>query len=220
GKADPLDSLVTVRKRANTYHTKNNKVMGAINANFFHNQERRPVHLISEDNRLVYKGFVNESENEFVNEPIAFGMDRNGKGLIDQYNIDVKYVFNGKKYNIKHSYRKRAKNNTILYTSDLYKNNTDTNQYGTEIVLKGPKKPELTLGSTVKLEVESIRKEGDTKPINISDNHFVLSGHGNASTRLKKMKVGDKVDINIAMDSKWQGSEFMLAGGPQLVKNG
>src|SRR5699024_782403 len=175
---------------------------------------------ISEDNRLVYKGFVNESENEFVNEPIAFGMDRNGKGLIDHYNLNLKYVFNGKNYNIKHTNRKRAKNNTILYTSDFYKNNTDTNQYGTEIVLKGPKKPELTLGSTVKLEVESIRKEGDKKPINISDNHFVLSGHGNASDRLKKIKVGDKIDIIVDIDKKWQGSEFMLAGGPQLVKNG
>src|SRR5699024_12508641 len=43
GKAEPLDNLATVRSRANTYHTKENKIMGAINANFYHVQERRPV---------------------------------------------------------------------------------------------------------------------------------------------------------------------------------
>src|SRR5699024_8183531 len=70
------------------------------------------------------------------------------------------------------------------------------------------------------MEVDSIRKEGDKKPIKISDDYFVLSGHGKASKRLQKMKVGDTVEIKVGMDKKWQDSEFMLAGGPQLVKNG
>src|SRR5690625_435335 len=220
GKPDPLDKLMTVKDRANTYSTFGNQIVGAINANFYEMNKKRPVHLISEENRLVYAGYIS-ADSPFVRSPLAFGIDSKGKGLIGSFEEKpLTYTYKNKNYKISHLNRERAENNTILYTSDFYKNNTDTNQYGTEVVLKGPKKPELTLGSTVKLEVESIRKEGDTKPINISDNHFVLSGHGNASTRLKKMKVGDKVDINIAMDSKWQGSEFMLAGGPQLVKNG
>lgn len=220
GKAEPLDNLMTVRKRANTYSKSGNKIVGAVNANFYQVAERRPVHLISEDNRLVYAGYINKDPNTYVNEPIAFGMDSQGKGLIDHYNLKLTYTYNGKTHKISHTNRKRNTNNTILYTSDFYKKTTNTNKYGTEVVLKGPKNPELTLGSTVKLEVDSIRKEGDTNPIKISDDYFVLSGHGKASTRLKKMKVGDTVEINVGMDKKWQKSEFMLAGGPQLVKNG
>ena len=79
---------------------------------------------------------------------------------------------------------------------------------------------ELTLGSTLELTVDSIRKPGDKNTTPIGKNTFVLSGHGTGSDKLAKMKVGDKVNINVNMDKKWQGSEFMLAGGPQLVKNG
>lgn len=223
GKADPLDKLATVRKRADFYNKKSNQIVGAVNANFFlatKGKVPRPVHLISEENRLVYAGYVNKDKNQYVNEPIAFGMDKAGNGLIDRYNLNLTYTYGGKTRKISHTNRERAANNTILYTSDFYKNNTDTNQYGTEVVLKGTGNNELTLGQTQKLTVASIRKEGDVKTIPISDDYFVLSGHGTASNNLKSMKVGDAVDINVGMDQQWQGSDFMVAGGPMLVKDG
>lgn len=220
GKAEPLDNLTTVRNRANAYHKKNNNIVGAINANFYKAKEKRPVHLISEDNRLVYAGYVNDDKNTYVNEPIAFGIDKDGKGLIDYYNLELTYTYNGTTRKISHTNRERATNNTILYSKDFYKNNTDTNQYGTEVVLEGSGKPELTLGSKLSLTVTSIREEGDTKKTPISDNSLVLSGHGTSSKRLQNMQVGDTVEINVGMDQKWQGSEFMLAGGPKLIENG
>lgn len=222
-KAHPLDNLATVRQRAEPYHLEERRIVGAINANFFkmeQGKETRPVHLISEDNRLVYGGFVNDDKNGLVNEPIAFGMDKNGKGLIDSYNLNLTYTYNGKTEKIKHTNRERAKNNMILYTNDFYKDDTDTNKHGTEVVLKGSGNPELTLGSTIELQVEAIRKKGDKNPTPISDDSFVLSGHGKSSDKLKKMKIGDTIALNTNMDQQWHESEFMLAGGPQLVKNG
>jgi|GEM_PF-6464405 len=223
GKADPLDKLATVRARANSFNRSDNQIVGAVNANFFlatKGKVTRPVHLISEDNRLVYGGYINKDENELVNKPMAFGIDQAGKGLIDPYNLNLTYTFNGKTRKISHTNRERAENNTILYSSDFYKTHTDTNQYGTEVVLKGSKNMELTLGSSLALTVDSIRKEGDQKTIPISDDYFVLSGHGTASDNLKTMKVGDSVKIDVGMDKQWQGSKFMIAGGPQLVKDG
>lgn len=223
GKADPIDQLATVRARANSFNRTDNQIVGAVNANFFlatKGKVTRPVHLISEDNRLVYGGYVNKDVNQLVNQPIAFGIDQAGKGLIDPYNLNLTYTFKGKTRKISHTNRERAENNTILYSSDFYKTNTDTNQYGTEVVLKGSKDMELTLGSKLALTVDSIRKEGDKKTIPISDDYFVLSGHGTASANLKTMKVGDPVTIDVGMDQQWQGSKFMIAGGPQLVKNG
>lgn len=221
GKPDPLDNLMTVKNRANSYNKSGNQIIGAINANFYEMSKHRPVHLISENNRLLYNGYINAgSAWTFVTSPLAFGIDSSGKGLISDYDSKLSYTYNKKDYKISHLNRERAENNTILYTSDFYKKTTDTNKYGTEVILKGPKNPELTLGSTIKLEIDSIRKEGDAKPIDISDNYFVLSGHGTASNRLKKMKVGETIEVNVKMDKKWQGSEFMLAGGPLLVKDG
>lgn len=223
GKANPLNQLAPVRTRAESFNQIGNNILSAVNSNFFLSEkgkDTRPVHLISEDNRLVYGGYVNNDKNQFVNEPIAFGIDKSGKGLIDHYNLDLSYSFNGKTRKISHTNRERAANNTILYTSDFYKADTDTNQYGTEVVLQSSGDTELTLGSKLDLTVASIRKEGDPKTIPISDDYVVLSGHGTSSKPLQAMKVGDTVSINVGMDTQWQQSEFMIAGGPQLVKNG
>src|SRR5699024_4853083 len=133
GKPDPLDKLMTVKNRANTYDKSGNKIVGAINANFYSMNKKRPVHLISDDNRLVYNGFINKN-SAFVTSTLAFGIDSKGKGLISGFNSKLTYTYKGKNYKISHLNRERAKNNTILYTSDFYKNNTDTNKEGTEVV--------------------------------------------------------------------------------------
>src|SRR5690625_5133166 len=74
GKPVPLDNLTTVRNRVKSYHKGTNNVVGAINANFYlaqKNKDTRPVHLISDANRLIYKGYVNEGKENLINEPIA-----------------------------------------------------------------------------------------------------------------------------------------------------
>src|SRR5699024_3110862 len=72
GKPDPLDKLMTVKDRANTYSKSGNQIVGAINANFYEMNKKRPVHLISEENRLVYAGYIS-ADSPFVRSPLAFG---------------------------------------------------------------------------------------------------------------------------------------------------
>lgn len=221
GKADPMNKLETVRTKAAKYNKPGNRVLGAINGSFYNVDERIPVNLISENNRLVFAGVVHESnKNTYVNEPIAFGVDANGKGIVDYYDLTFNYTYNGKTYPITNTNKSRKTNNTILYTSDFYQSTTGTNQYGTEVVFETSYQPKMTFGSNYKLTVSAIRKVGDTKPVTIPKNGFVLSGHGTGSDRLAQMKVGDKVEINVDIDSKWKNSSFMIAGGPQLVKDG
>ncbi|MGY0691394.1 phosphodiester glycosidase family protein [Virgibacillus sp. FSP13] len=220
GIADPMNKLETLRNKAEKSSKPGNKVIGAINGSFYNLKDRIPVNLISKNNRLVFAGNVHKSKNTYVNEPIAFGINAKGKGLIDQYDLTLNYTYNGKKYKITNTNKPRKKNNTILYTSEFYQSTTGTNQYGTEVVFKTSYHPRLTFGSNYNLEVTSIREAGDKKPVKIPKNGFVLSGHGKASDRLAKMEVGDKVEINVDIDDKWKDSSFMLAGGPRLVKDG
>ncbi|MCG1027052.1 phosphodiester glycosidase family protein [Virgibacillus halodenitrificans] len=220
GIADPLNKLETLRNKAAQYNKPGNQVVGAINGGFFNVKDRIPVHLISKDNRLVMAGGVSKNTGTYVNKPISFGIDEDGKGLIDRYDLTFNYRFNGKTYKISGNNEPRKKNDTILYTTEFYESTTATNKYGTEIVFETSYHPKLTFGSTYKVKVSAVRKAGDETPIKIPKNGFVLSGHGTASDRLARMNVGDAVEINVDIDDKWKQSAFMLVGGPQLVKNG
>ncbi|SES88143.1 S-layer homology domain-containing protein [Oceanobacillus limi] len=220
GKADPLNHLETVRLKAKKYNQPGNQVFGAINGSFYNVRDHIPINLISENNQLVFAGSVSTDKSSHVNEPISFGIDASGKGLIDYYKLTFNYTYKGKTFNIDGNNEPRKSNDMILYTSDFYQSTTGTNEYGTEVLFETSFHPELTFGSTYKAEVSAIRKKGNKTPLKIPENGFVLSGHGTASNQLAKMRIGDTVEMNIDINDKWKGSEFMLAGGPQLVKDG
>jgi hypothetical protein len=218
GVPSSLNKLERTTTQALENHREGHAVVGAINASFFHSGTA--MNLVSEDNRLVHAGEIFEGEDKYVNEPIAFGINEIGKGIIDHYQIDMKYVHNGKKHSITSTNKARSVNNTILYTSDFPSDYTNTNAYGTEVVVTLPSAPTLEFGSTVEGTVEAVRHEGDTTKTAIPTNGFVLSGHGTGADALKNMKVGDSISLSINVDNKWRNSSFMLASGPMLVKDG
>src|SRR5699024_2171506 len=78
GKPDPLNKLMTVKERANTYSKSGNQIVGGINATFYEMNKKRPVHIISEENRLVYDGYIS-ADSTFVRSPLAFGIDSKSK---------------------------------------------------------------------------------------------------------------------------------------------
>jgi Phosphodiester glycosidase/S-layer homology domain len=218
GVPSSLNKLERTTTNALRNHREGHAVVGAINASFFYSGTA--MNLVSKDNRLVHAGEIFEGEDKYVNEPIAFGINANGKGIIDHYQIDMNYIHSGKGYSITSTNKARSVNNTILYTSDFPSNYTNTNAYGTEVVVTLPSAPTLEFGSTVKGTVKAVRHEGDTTKTAIPTNGFVLSGHGTGSDSLKNIKVGDSISLSINVDSKWKSSSFMLASGPMLVKNG
>jgi uncharacterized protein YigE (DUF2233 family) len=220
GKPDPLNSLETLRAKAKKYNRIGNQVIGAINGGFYNVADRIPVNLISENNKLVFAGAVSSNKNTYVNEPISFGIDANGKAMIDHYQLTLNYTYNGTTYNITGNNKPRKTNDLILYTYNFYQPTTGTNQYGTEVLLETTYQPKFTFGSKYRAKVSAIRKAGDTNPLTIPTNGFVLSGHGTGSDQLAVMNIGDTVEINMDISDPWKGSDFMLAGGPQLVKDG
>lgn len=216
-----MNKLETVRAKANSHNKPGNRVMGAVNASFYNLQNRIPVNLIAKDNELVFKGVVHtKNKDTYVNEPIAFGINADGKAMIDHYDITLNYTYNGKTYNITNTNKPRNPNNTILYTSAHYQSTTGTDEDGTEVVFETSGPPKLTFGTQIKGKAVAIREKGDKTPVTIPKNGFVLSGQGNASDRLANIEIGDEVVINVDIDDKWKHAAFMIASGPQLVKNG
>ncbi|WP_404455655.1 S-layer homology domain-containing protein [Virgibacillus necropolis] len=213
-----LNQVHTTTSLALDYHQEGHAVLGAINGSFFH--LGTAMNLVSKNNRLVHAGEVFAGESNYVNEPIAFGINANGKGVIDYYQLEMKYIHNNKSYDITSTNKTRSPNNTILYTSHFSSQYTETNKWGTEIVVKLPSAPSLEYGSVVTGTVESIRNPGDTTETVIPKKGFVLSAHGTGSDKMKGIEIGDSIKLSIDIDEQWKNSSFMLASGPMLVEDG
>jgi hypothetical protein len=220
GIPNPLNDLARTTSQAQAYSTDGHQVVGAVNGSFF-NQDTLPMYLISYRNQLVNAGIVASGEDQYVNEPIAFGVDSSGKGKIDHYNLDLSFVHSGNTYTITSTNKQRSNDNLILYTPDFPGGYTNTNPYGMEVIVGGlDSELSLEFGSTVTGEVQEIRRHGDTTNSKIPADGFVLSAHGESLEALKNIAIGDSIDLSVNIDSKWQQSDFMLAGGPLLVKDG
>lgn len=220
GIPNPLNKLARVTAQANAYTTQGQQVAGAINGSFF-SGDLLPMYLISYRNKLINAGIIATGEDQYVNEPLAFGIDSTGKGKIDTYNLDLTYTHNGATTEITSTNKQRTANNTILYTSLYPSGTTKTNVNGYEVVVTGaPGKVDLEFGKTVTGTVSHIRPYNTDEVTKIPTDGFVLSAHGTAMEDLKKLAIGDEVTINTGIDDMWMDSSFMLTSGPMLVKDG
>ncbi|RYG72931.1 hypothetical protein EU245_08285 [Lentibacillus lipolyticus] len=220
GFPEGLNKLLTTTSLALNHHRYDHRVVGAVNASFFHTGPRIPMYLISKDNKLTFAGQkVSDSRDSYVNEPIAFGM-KDGKGMIDHYQLEMDYTYKGKEYEITSVNKPRTEDSVTLYTSAFHGNTTQTNEYGTEVVVTTEREPILEFGSAYKGTVAAVREYGDTSSTDIPENGFVLSGHGKGSEQLADMEVGEEVSFAVDIDDQWKGSSFMLASGPMLVEDG
>ncbi len=220
GIPNPLNHLsrTTAQAIANTYA--NHQVVGAINGSFF-NIDQLPMYLIANKNRLVNAGIIATGEDQYVNEPLAFGVTADKKGLISDYNLELSFSTKGSTYSVTSTNKQRSDDSLILFTPDFPGGYTNTNAYGMEVVVTGLDKPlSLEFGSTVTGKVQAIRRHGDPTNTKIPADGFVLSAHGASLDALKNIQIGDSLDLGVNIDSKWQKADFMLAGGPLLVKDG
>lgn len=213
-----LNKLERTTTQALRYNQNGYTAVGAINASFFH--LGTAMNLVSENNILIHSGEIYEGKDKYVNEPIAFGIDAKGQGIIDHYQLNMRYSHNGNNYSITSTNSLRYEDSTILYTPEFPSDYTNANVYGTEVVVSLPSALDIELGSTVSGTVTAVRQEGEDTKTKIPANGFVLSGNGKGSDELKNIKVGDPISLNVSIDAKWQNSSLILASGPMLVKDG
>ncbi|QUG40770.1 S-layer homology domain-containing protein [Psychrobacillus sp. INOP01] len=198
-----------------------NRVVGAVNAAFFDMSEGYPLFLISQQNEILNGGVLLDSTTEYFNQPIAFGVTADGNAEIDLYDFDIKLNYDNLTYDLSGLNRERRADEAIIFTPQNIKTTTDSNQYGIEVVFESDTAINSTYyGQTITGKVKSTHM-GSTAKVAIPKNGFVLSFHGPEWRAIgDKMKIGEEVSVEFDIDSKWKDSQFMLASGPMLVKDG
>ncbi|WP_419961313.1 S-layer homology domain-containing protein [Psychrobacillus sp. BM2] len=221
GLPKDFNSKATTTSIATGDSVEGNRVVGAVNAAFFDMSEGYPLFLISQQNEILNGGVLLDSTTEYFNQPIAFGVTADGNAEIDLYDFDIKMNYDNLSYDLSGMNRERRADEAIIFTPQNVKTTTDSNQYGIEVVFESDTPINSTYyGQTITGKVKSIHVASTAK-VAIPKNGFVLSFHGSEWRAIgDKMKIGEEVSVEFDIDSKWKDSEFMLASGPMLVKDG
>ncbi|MFB1082241.1 phosphodiester glycosidase family protein [Jeotgalibacillus sp. JSM ZJ347] len=223
GVPSPINSVATVSKTAMQNSAERNHVVGAINASFFHLETRLSSYLVARNNKIDNLGGISASYTDYMFTPAAFGVNSSGKAMVDRYDMGVNVTHNGKSFTFKGLNKVREADEGVLFTPGHRDDRTMTNSFGLEVVVRGVSKTVdhgLEFGEKVTGKVSSIRPYGQHTSATIPDDGYVLSAQGTEAAKLRDMKVGDSIDLNINVDQRWQNAEFMLASGPLLVQDG
>lgn len=221
GLPKDLNSKETTTSIATGDSVEGNRVVGALNAAFFDMSEGYPLFLISQQNEILNGGVLLDSTTEYFNQPIAFGVTADGNAEIDLYDFDIKMNYNNLTYDLSGLNRERRANEAVIFTPQNLNTNTNSNEFGLEVVLESDTVIDSThYGQKLSGIVKSVHI-GSSAKVAIPKNGFVLSFHGPEWRTIgNQMKVGEEVSVDLNIDTKWKGSQFMLASGPMLVKDG
>ncbi|PIC64448.1 Parasporal protein [Sporosarcina sp. P13] len=222
GVPSPLSKTAPTLTLANRDSREGHRVVGAVNASFFDMKTGMPMYLLSEGNEIVNGGVISSSNAYYVSHPIAFGVTSNGLAEIDNFNLGIEIGAKGNVYQMTGINRERQADETIIFTPQHDKNSTGSNEFGIEIVVETNAPVTSThYGQQLQGKVVNVRGYGDKQSVAIPPNGFVLSVHGKKGLdRFKSLTVGDDVSLTLSIDDQWKDSEFMMASGPMLVKDG
>ncbi|WP_432363945.1 S-layer homology domain-containing protein [Sporosarcina sp. UB5] len=222
GVPSPIAKREATTTLANRDSYEGNRVVGAVNASFFDMKSGLPMYLISQGNEIINGGVISSSREYYVSNPIAFGVLNDGRAEIDEFNFDIRIEHQGTSYKMTGLNRERQTDETIVFTPQHISSTTGSNEFGIEIVVDtGEPITSTYYGQQLTGQVVQVRDYGSKEKVTIPKTGFVISANGSKPLeRLKGIKVGDNVSLNLSIDSKWMDSSFMLASGPMLLKDG
>ncbi|WP_096202401.1 S-layer homology domain-containing protein [Bacillus sp. FJAT-45350] len=221
----PLNQLSTTTQQAinNTYD--GHYVVGAINGAFFVPASGFPANLIIKNNRIINYGTLSADANGPINQQAAFGMLKDGQAHIGGYNTKLTFTHNGQSTPIASVNSGRLTSEMVLFTPTYHRSKPGDNPspYATEFVITNTSQDasHFSFGQTVTGTVSEIIPFGQQANATIPEEGFVISANGQAlATKLAGVQIGDKVTIQASIDQTWKDAEYMLATGPELVKDG
>lgn len=223
GIPKPINSLATVssRAQANTYDQ--HRVVGAINASFFHTDTKLPAYLVAWKDDVGTLGVISTGFDEYMSVPTAFGINANGVAQIDEFAYDSTFEVNSQSAKVSSVNKERGASEVIVYTPTYRTSSTRTNSYGMEIVVTNTSvglDEGIHFGKAITGTVQAVTGYGKGDSV-IPKNGYVISIQGgDQAAQFANVKPGQEIKLTINVDNRWKGSEFMLASGPLLVKNG
>lgn len=222
GLPAPIAKTQTTTSLANRDSRDDNRVVGAVNASFFDMNSGLPMYLISQGNEIVNGGVISDLSKYYVSQPIAFGVTKDGLAEIDYFKFNVHVGFEGSNHLMTGLNRERQADETIVFTPQYISQYTNSNEYGIEIVVDtGQPITSTHYGQQLTGQVVKVRPYGSKEKVEIPKNGFVVSVHGlKGLEKFKNLQPGNNISLSLSMDEKWMESEFMLASGPMLLKDG
>jgi len=147
----------------------------------------------------------------------AMGITSDRKVIFGYPLLEGRVTCGDRSYPLSHINRERGENMLILYTP-AFGGSTQTNPYGTEVVLEGVDFP-LRAGRIYKGKVrEKISGQGNAS---IPRGGAVLSGHGEAQKFLEQLQVGEWVEISLGFtDPQWNQVVEAIGGRELILQEG
>lgn len=221
GIPDPLNTLKTTSSRARENSKLGHQVVGAVNASFFLS-DGLPANLLSKNNEIINYGILGTNTESPTQSPVAFGISKDGKAIADNFNANLSFKVNGKEYKIDRINNSRPNGTTVLYTPEM--TSTGTGIWGLEIIVTSASQNmnSIHFGDQITGIVSEMTTYGGSGNSTIPKDGFVISVQSKevADELKKNLQIGSPIEVNLTIDEKWMDSEFILAAGPLLVKNG
>jgi exopolysaccharide biosynthesis protein len=210
-------SRQTVSSMAKAAEGEGYDVVGGINSDFFYSNGV-PVGLFVQDGRLISYG-QHLSSDEKVWKAVGFKKD--GSVIIGQPHVINSYTVNGgsQEYPFFEFNKTRNELGIFLYSSD-YAASTKSDLNSLDVILNIDE-GDIKLGQPIKCTVENILEEVKDTPI--EKNKLVLSVqvYTQYYDQLKKLKVGDKVNISMREETgEWNDVEQAVGAYKILLNNG
>lgn len=220
GIPNPLNSLKKTTSLAQENSYSGHRVVGAINASYFLGNGF-PANLLAENNKIINYGILGEKVESPTQQPVAFGISKTGEAIADYYSTKLAFKVNGQTYSIDRMNSERTSNTTGFYTPT--QKTTGTNEWGVELVVTNASQDtkEMHFGDRVTGTLSKVTTYGQPGNSSIPADGFVISIQNKAlATQLSALPQGTEIEVSLAIDEKWMDAQFILAGGPLLVKDG
>lgn len=209
GKTDgKIYGMQGVTQMASDADQEGNRVIAAINGDFYDMSNGLPLGLFMGDGELL---------NNPPNDWLAFGMRADGSTIYGPSPKLTRTVnIGGIESNLTAINRLRSSDALVLYTPSFH-TSTVTNALGDEVVLE-ILSGEVKSGQTLELKVHEIHKDKGNTPI--TDGKVILSASGKHREILAGLKVGDEIKVSLELEAEWKDVKMAIGGQSRLIANG
>ncbi|MDP2302537.1 MAG: phosphodiester glycosidase family protein [Ignavibacteria bacterium] len=181
------------------------RVVGAVNGDFY-GSGGIPINI------QIKNGEILRNPNGLS----TLGFDINNNPMLKRVSLSGSIINKDNQVNPLNGVNKTRETNQLILFNKYMGNNTGTNTFGTELLVK-PIQSWL-VNDTVKVVVVS--KQSNVGSLAISAGHVVLSGHGTSATYLNGISVGDTIKVVQKVTPGLSKLKEMMGGFPKIVDNG
>lgn len=208
---------------ASRSHSEEEKVIGAINADFFYMRTPdEPAHFLL--NSMVSNGeTVYTGNSERYKHRTHFGIEQYGELFIGSIDVDGFLVGNDQTVFLVSGFNVGLEDNKLAVYNHYFSESTQSIPGDSKWVLI----PEDggALADTMKVTVRTIKPDQD---IEFSKSNLVLTSKTDVSDKLDQMlRVGEEIDIYLGLnpsnsdeEQNFSGFKELTGGGPHLLYNG